>query len=106
MKRGEEIMKCLKIEENKGWYTTDGKKWKNIDEINKDDIMIILDKVINDEEFEMDEYTNRKIGNPAHDIIYSNLYSKLKELFDNKTRFKDQSENMYKEAIDKYRKLV
>ena len=51
----------------------------------------------------MDEYSEENIPNKAHQIIYQNLYRKFKELEQNKAQFKDMSENIYKDAIDKYR---
>lgn len=99
-------MKCLRIEENQGWYKLCEEEWKSIEKINKDDLMKLLNLAIDSEDFEMDEYDKEKIGNPAHDIIYSNLYAKFKELINNKTRFKDESESMYKDAIDKYSKRI
>lgn len=94
-------MKCLKIEDNKGLYTTDGAKWELIDKISKEDIMKLLNIIINDE-VEMDEFSEEKLANQAHQIIYGNIYAKFMELLNNKTRFKDESESMYKKAIDKY----
>lgn len=102
MKKGEEIMKCLKIEEDRGWYTLDDKEWKEIDKINRDDLMKLLDLAISNDSFEMDEFNEEKLANQAHSIIYNNIYIKFRELLNNKTRFKDESESMYREAIDKY----
>ena len=51
---------------------------------------------------EMDEYKDAIIQNEAHKIIYSGLYRKFKELLDNKNRFIDESENLYKDAVQKY----
>jgi hypothetical protein len=106
IKKGEETMKYLKLEENRGLYTINGDEWKVIDKINKDDLMKLLDLAISSEEFEMDEHDKDRIRNPVHEIIYSNIYIKFKEVLNNKVRFKDESERMYKEAIDKYSKKV
>ncbi|MCB2310619.1 hypothetical protein LGL55_05715 [Clostridium tagluense] len=99
-------MKYLKLEDNKGLYTINGDEWKGIDKINKDDLMKLLDLAISSEEFEMDKYDKDMIRNPAHEIIYGNIYIKFIELLNNKVRFKDESERMYKEAIDKYSKNI
>lgn len=50
----------------------------------------------------MDEYNEDILQNKAHQIIYKNINEKFKELIANKTRFKDESESLFKEAIDKY----
>jgi len=62
-------MKYLKIERNKGFYTVDGKKWSPVDEINKQDLMVLLDISLTND-FEMDEYQKDNIENKAHQIIY------------------------------------
>ena len=94
-------MKCLKIEDNKGSYSLDGQNFKAIDEIDKNDLLKLLDLALG-EEFEMDEYKQESIGNQAHQIIDKFIYEKFKELNDNRTRFKDESHAQYKEAIEKY----
>ncbi len=98
-------MKYLKIEGNKGFYQLEPDKWKEIDKINKDDLMVLIDKAIEDE-FEMDDFDIEKVANKAHQIIYKNLYEKFSELIENKSRFKDESEQLYKKAIEKYSKAL
>ena len=51
-------MKYLKIENNKGYYCLGQDNWQDIDRINKDDLLILLDKAI-ETDFEMDEYEPR-----------------------------------------------
>lgn len=94
-------MKYLKIENNKGHYCLEKDKWQEIDKINKDDLLILLDKAI-ETDFEMDKYEQDKISNKAHQIIYKNLFDKFTEILENKNRFKDESEQLYKYAIEKY----
>jgi hypothetical protein len=96
-------MKCLKIENNKGYFQTEESNWQEIDSIGKEDLMILLDKAI-DSDFEMDEFEADKVQHKAHQIIYRNLYEKFSELLKNKNRFKDESEQLYKSAIEKYSK--
>jgi len=94
-------MKYLKIDDNKGFYQLEPDTWKEIDKINKDDLMVLLDKAI-DTEFEMDDFEIEKVANKAHQIIYKNLYERFSELIDYKNRFKDESGQLYKSAIEKY----
>jgi len=94
-------MKCLKIAEGKGHFSLDGKIWSPLDEINKDHILTIVTQCL-DEGFEMDDPTESTVHNKAHQIIYSNLHTKFFELNSQKSRFKDESENLFKEAIEKY----
>ena len=96
-------MTYLKIENNKGYYRLDGTKqeWIELDQIGKDDLMKLL-SIATTQEFSMDEYKSELLMNPAHNIIYRNIYGKFTELLGNKTRFQDSVNSMYKTAIDKY----
>jgi len=97
-------MKYLKIENNKGFYRIDSTKeeWTELDQINKDQLLNLL-KFASSEEFDMDEYKDELLQNPAHNIIYKNIYEKFKDFLSNKTRFQDSVEAMYKTAIEKYK---
>jgi hypothetical protein len=99
----QKIMKYLKIEENKGFYLKSGTtpSWIEIDKINKDDLMELLNLAIISD-FEMDQFKEEIIQNKAHQIIYKNIYEKFTSLISQKNVFKDQSESLYKEAIEKY----
>lgn len=98
-------MKYLKIEDNKGYFLNqDGgvtPDWIEIDKIGKDELQYLLNKAVT-EGFEMDEFKEENLANKAHLIIYRNLYEKFFELLGNKNRFKSESENLYKTALDKY----
>lgn len=96
-------MKYLKIENNKVSYFNNNSEWNEIDKISKEDLMNLLNRAIEDD-FEMDECKEENIANKAHQIIYKNIYEKFKNLLDNKTRFKDESQSLYKDALDKYSK--
>ena len=94
-------MKHLKIKEKQGFYAVDGQSWEPIDKINKADLLLLLDKAVQ-EDFEMDPYQAELLGNPAHKIIYENIYEKFNELANNKNVFQDEVEGLYKEALQKY----
>ncbi len=102
IEKGGYLMKYLKIEENKVLFTVNNTDWFPIDEITKDHLLSLLDLAINND-FEMDAFDASKIANQAHQIIYKNIYDKLIDLTRNKTRFSDESEALYKEAIEKYK---
>ena len=96
-------MKILKIENGKGFYLVAGvKSWLEIDKIDKQALMILLNLYIGGEEIEMDEYDAQKIPNQAHQIIYKSIYEKLRDLKDNKNKFKDEADRMYLEQIRNY----
>ncbi len=97
-------MKYLKISENKGYFLKkieESNEWTEIDQITKEDIFELLNKAIEDE-FEMDLFLDEKILNKAHNIIYRNLHDKFAELLLSRSRFKDESESLYRQALEKY----
>jgi hypothetical protein len=51
----------------------------------------------------MDDYQSVSLENPAHKIIYKNIYGKFFDITDNKQQFQDESRALYKEALDKYK---
>lgn len=97
-------MKYLKIEDNKGYYVADNANpvnWIEIDQIGKDDLLKILDLATN-QDFELDAYDENLLGNKAHQIIYKHIAEKLTVFLSNKDRFKDEAENLFKTALEKY----
>ena len=97
----ENVMKYLKIDNNKGFYYIEPEIWKGIDQINKNDLMLLIDFAMTSD-FEMDQYIPENIGHKAHQIIYKNIYEKFALLLENKSRFKDESEQLFKSAMEKY----
>lgn len=93
-------MKYLKIEDKKGLYW-DGQNYQDIDKINKDGLLILLN-FAESTDFEMDDYKEEDIGNKAHQIIYENIYSKLKQFLNDKDQFVKEVDSLYTEAINKY----
>jgi len=63
--------------------------------------LVLIDKALAGE-FEMDEFRKDDLANQAHQIIYKNLYEKFTDLKSNRNRFKDESEALYKAALEKY----
>lgn len=97
-------MKYLKIDDNQAFFIKDKtqpENWTEIDKIEKEDLMKLLDFATEDD-FKMDSYDEDTLGNKAHQIIYKSIYEKLNVFLTNKDRFKDQTENIYREALEKY----
>lgn len=104
MRKGDKTMNYSKIENSKVYYRLeDGEDWVKIDQIDKEDLLVLLDKFISEEDFELEEFDEKSIKNDVHKIIYWDIYNKFKNLNDNKDRFKDESNNRFKEAFNKYR---
>lgn len=95
----------LKIENGKGYFFKEPDQWIEIDQIGKEDLLTLLDKAIIDD-FEINEYDADLLQNKAHQIIYKHLSQKFNELKENKNRFKDESEQLYKSAIEKYSEAI
>ena len=98
------VMKYLKIEDNKAFFIKDKAQpedWTEIDKIEKEDLLKLLDYAT-EEDFEMDNYDEAILGHKAHQIIYKSLHEKLNNFLGNKERFKDQTESIYKEELEKY----
>ena len=101
--KGSMIMIYLKIDNGKGFYYNIANEYKEIDTVRKEDILYLLDCATDSTvAFEMDEFIGPNIQNEAHKIIYGTLFQKFKELLENKDRFLDESEALYKEALRKY----
>jgi len=98
----EMLMKHLRITEGKGQYSIDGYNWTDMDKIDKSELLKLVNMALT-AEFIMEPYNKELIRNPAHEIIYRNIYAKLEELVTKKDRFKDESEQLYREAIQKYK---
>ncbi|EGV44840.1 hypothetical protein BZARG_26 [Bizionia argentinensis JUB59] len=97
-------MKYLKINDNKAFFIKDKAQpdnWTEIEKIEKDDLMKLLD-FATEGDFEMDTYDEATLGNKAHQIIYKSIYEKLNIFLTNKDRFKDQTEDIYKDELEKY----
>jgi len=101
MKEGD-AMRILKIENGKGFFTLDQSQWHEIDQIDKNGLMSLLNVTLA-QDIEMDIVDETNLQNQAQQIIYKSIFEKLKGLSDNRSKFKDESDRLYLEAIDKYR---
>ncbi len=93
-------MKYLEIKNNKGYYFNDTQMIE-IDQINKEDLLKLIIHA-EEGEFEMDEYDENKLQNKSHQIIYKNLYDKLKDFRNNKEQFDREVDHLYASAIGEY----
>lgn len=97
-------MKILKIENGNGFFfSSKDKKWRPIDTIDKDGLMLLLNSFL-ENEVEMDLMDDVNLSNQAHRIIYKSIFEKLSTLTENKRKFTDESERMYLDEMRKYSK--
>ena len=95
-------MKVLKIENEKCLYSLDGTNYESILDIGKDDIYIILN-CIYEGKGEIDEYTeDLKIKNDVERLIYKDLYVQLNNFKQNIPALKQEINEEFKEAFEKY----
>ena len=104
-------MKVLRIDGGKGQFLfnpldivgipTDS-DYKNVDLVEKEDILSILALIVN-EDIEMDEYKPEEpLPNPVHDIIYKSLYTKFKNVCENKELIKKEIDDKFVLSENKY----
>ena len=93
-------MKYLEIKNNKGYYFND-REMVEIDQINKDEILKLINHAEVDE-FEMDVYDESQLQNKAHQIIYQSIYTKLSDFLKDKEQFNKDVDILYAEAIGEY----
>lgn len=97
-------MKLLKIENKKCYYSKDGVDFKPISDVAKEDIYSILQTIYNEEEIEIDEYSEAtEIASDVEKLIYSNLYNQLKTFIQNKPVLIQEINNELQEVMDKYK---
>ncbi len=94
-------MKLLKIENHLGQYWTEDGAYHEIDQITKEALLWILERVLDGSE-ELDEYDEDKLRNQAHQVVYKSIYSNLKALYARRQEFIDESERLFLEDYKRY----
>jgi hypothetical protein len=98
---GGKSMKLLRIDGDIGQFLTKDGSYHTIDEITKEALLWIMDKVL-DSSGELEPYDEEKLKNQAHQVVYKSIYSNLKALEDRRQEFIDESERLYLEDYKKY----
>jgi hypothetical protein len=95
-------MKILKIEGGCGYFLANSSgEWCKVDEIDKGELLHLLNRFLG-EDVEMDAPDENNLQNDVHKIVYSNIFQKLSALTESKSSFKDDSERLYFDEINKY----
>lgn len=102
-------MKYLYIENGQGFFSVSGSETdkQTIDKIRKEDLLRLLNLIVDESKengFEMDSYDEGSLKNPAHRIIYKNIYEKFDALIKKRIQFADETCNLYRSSIEKYSK--
>lgn len=96
-----DIMKILKIDNKLGHYSVDGINYNSIDQINKGDLLKLVDVAL-EYDVDIDEFSEDLIKNQAHQILYKNISEKIKDLYQKKDDFKDESDRLFLKEYERY----
>lgn len=95
-------MKILEIKDGRGYFKKDKTdEWLEIDKISKNGLLALLNLYL-EEDAEMDDPREHHLPNQVHNIIYSHIFDKLAALAESKSSFRDDSERLYFDEINKY----
>ena len=97
-------MKLLKIENNKGYFFK-ADDYEEIHNIDKEQILNLVNLSLGDEA-EFDEFVDENLPNKAQNVIYENVYNKLKNLNERKDEFEDKSKRYFLDEYEKYKPNV
>lgn len=96
-------MKLLKIENGVGkFYSFERNAYVEITLISGETLLKLVDYVIENDDFEFDQYNKDEIKNTVQDIVYKDIFEKLNQLKDQKKSIVDEIENKYADASNKY----
>ena len=87
-----------------GYFKNIEGNYEPIDKITKEELLQLVEQVLVEEEIELTEYDEEQIGNPAHQIIYKSVYDNLTDLRLRKDEFIDESETLFHEDYERYKK--
>ncbi|MDO8319160.1 hypothetical protein [Rhodoferax sp.] len=96
-------MKLLKISENVGQFLTASGDYSLIDKIDKDDLLWMVDRTLDENEVELDAYDDQSIKNQAHQVIYKSIFQKLTDLRKRRQEFIDESARLFLDDYERYR---
>ncbi|MDU2639129.1 MAG: hypothetical protein E7C63_02575 [Finegoldia magna] len=98
-------MNYTKIENRNVFFRlSDSDNWKLISDITGDDLIKLIEKCIDEDDFELGEFDDMLIGNEAHKIIYKSIYQKIKDIHLERDNIIDENTQRYNDIIEKYSK--
>ena len=98
-------MNYTKIENRNVFFRlSDSDNWKLISDITGDDLIKLIEKCIDEDDFELGEFDDMRIGNEAHKIIYKSIYQKIKDIHLERDNIIDENTQRYNDIIEKYSK--
>ena len=98
-------MKYLKIDKSKGYYYNENNEYIEIVKIGSEDFYYLLNKAINSDDFDMDQYDETILHHEVHRIIYNEIYNKMQNFIKQKESILFEVNSLYDEAKRKYIKV-
>ena len=96
-------MKLLKIENGKGeYYSFKQRVYYEINNIDRDALLEIINHIMDNNDFEIDEYKTNSINNNVQEIVYKEIYDKLYHLIKDKEKIITEINSKYEAALNKY----
>ncbi|MBQ6510348.1 hypothetical protein IJI94_00015 [Candidatus Saccharibacteria bacterium] len=97
-------MELLKIENNKGLFLRNN-SYISVKEIEREDLLDILDKIYEDDSFIVAKIPKEDIdtiNDLAEKIIFENVYSKIFDYYNNKSNLRSEIDGLFKDFEQKY----
>lgn len=98
-------MKLLKIENSEGYYLKENEEYSKIDQIAKEDILILMKILYKSDDIKFDkqeESGNQKINMPSQAIVYDKLYEKFIDIYEKKEDIIEQVNLEFDKAFKAY----
>jgi hypothetical protein len=96
-------MKLLSISDNVGSFRGKDGQYSPIDKITKEDLLQLANWTLEENEVSFDNYDEAAIKNQAHQIIYKNIFLKLRELRGRRQEFRDESSRLFLKEYERYK---
>ena len=98
-------MNYTKIENSNVYFRLrSSDNWKLISDITGDDLIILIEKCIDEDDFELEEFDDTLIKNEAHKIIYKSIHQKINDIYRERDNIIDENTQRYNDIIEKYSK--
>lgn len=78
--------------------------WKLISDITGDDLIKLIEKCIDEDDFKLEVFDDTLIKNEAHKIIYKSIYQKINDIYLERDNINDENTQRYNDIIEKYSK--
>jgi hypothetical protein len=96
-------MKLLRINETVAQFMKADGSYEAIDKIDKEQLLHLVDRTLEDDQFDVDGYDDQAVKNQAHQVIYKSICQKLTDLRKRRQEFIDESARLFLDEYERYR---